>query len=153
MKFICFFNGWINFKWLITLMKCFRIEEQQNFPKYSKNHAHLFLNACLWNSDDSKRAITRYAELRAETPECFSNRDPSLSSVQIAFDNLWVFLITEVESLLSWFIRVKYDLCHKIVHIVYFLNEWENLEKYTRTIFLTYKCVTLRTIKIRLCIE
>lgn len=63
-----------------------RIQTQPRFPSFSKNHAHLFLHACYFNVEDSKRAIQRYVELRAAAPDCFDNRDIMLPNTQITYN-------------------------------------------------------------------
>lgn len=65
-----------------------RIQTQEHFPNYSKDHAHIFLYACIWNMEAAKKAIERYGEIRANAPNIFGNRDIFLPSIQSAFDNV-----------------------------------------------------------------
>lgn len=65
-----------------------RIQTQEHFPNYSKDHAHIFLYACIWNMEAAKKAIERYGEIRASAPNIFGNRDIFLPTIQSAFDNV-----------------------------------------------------------------
>jgi hypothetical protein len=67
------------------LSSFFRLQEQPRFPNYSKHHAHLFLHACIWNMDASKKAMKKYARIRAESPDIFDNRDPLSPGIQYIF--------------------------------------------------------------------
>lgn len=60
----------------------FRIKEQPRFPKFSKNHAYLFLYACFWDKTNAKKAMQKYCHLHAISPELFNNRDPMLPAIQ-----------------------------------------------------------------------
>lgn len=61
---------------------CFRIQKQPRFPKMSRNHAHQFYHACLYDMENTKNAFQRYVELRAASPDCFGIRDPLLPAMQ-----------------------------------------------------------------------
>jgi hypothetical protein len=64
------------------------MESQPNFPKFSKNYAHLFLHACYWDVAASKKAITCYVDMRSTNNEYFQNRDPLLPNLSGAYDAL-----------------------------------------------------------------
>ena len=73
----------------VTRTLCFkfsRIKEQPRFPAFSKNHAHLFLHACLWNVDDAKKALQKYSQIHANSPEIFDNRDIMGAGVQMTLN-------------------------------------------------------------------
>lgn len=65
----------------------FRIQEQPKFTNYSKDHAHLFLHACLWDEKAAKKAITKYGKIRADAPDLFNDRDIMLPAIQFVFEN------------------------------------------------------------------
>uniref|UniRef100_A0A182K9E8 CRAL-TRIO domain-containing protein n=1 Tax=Anopheles christyi TaxID=43041 RepID=A0A182K9E8_9DIPT len=62
------------------------IKDQPRFPAFSKNHAHLFLHACLWNVEDAKKALQKYAQIHANSPEVFDNRDIMGAGVQMTLN-------------------------------------------------------------------
>ncbi|XP_058116316.1 alpha-tocopherol transfer protein-like [Anopheles ziemanni] len=62
------------------------IKEQPRFPAFSKNHAHLFLHACLWNVEDAKKALQKYSQIHANSPEIFDNRDIMSAGVQMTLN-------------------------------------------------------------------
>jgi hypothetical protein len=62
------------------------MQTQPRFPNFSKNHAHLFLHACYYNVENSKKAMQRYVELRATAPDCFDNRDINLPNLQTTYN-------------------------------------------------------------------
>lgn len=74
----------------------FRLNQQSQFPNFSKNHAHQFLHACLWNVKDTKKAFQKYCQIRTGSPDLFANRDPMTDKMQnvlnIAFVNILIFL-------------------------------------------------------------
>lgn len=68
---------------LLKLFLPCRIQEQRKFPPFTKNHAILFLHACYWELEATKSALTQYVSIRANSPELFDNRDPSLKNIQL----------------------------------------------------------------------
>ncbi|XP_058821910.1 alpha-tocopherol transfer protein-like [Topomyia yanbarensis] len=58
------------------------IKQQPRFPAYTKNHAHLFLHACLWDIENGKKALQKYAHIHATAPDIFDNRDILSPGVQ-----------------------------------------------------------------------
>lgn len=62
------------------------ILEQKNFPNFTRNHAHLFLFACLWDVKNTQAALTRFVQIRSGAPDVFSERDPCLESIQSVFN-------------------------------------------------------------------
>lgn len=63
-----------------------RIKQQPRFPAFTKNHAHLFLHACLWNLEDAKKALYKYAHIHATAPDIFDNRDVLSTGVQLVLN-------------------------------------------------------------------
>lgn len=53
-----------------------RICDQPRYPTFTRNHAYLFLHACLWDVSDTKKTIHKYLKIRGNAPELFDNRDP-----------------------------------------------------------------------------
>lgn len=49
----------------------FRMIKQPRFPKMTKNHVHQFYHACIYDKEDTKKAFSRYVEVRtfAASPE------------------------------------------------------------------------------------
>ncbi|KXJ80465.1 alpha-tocopherol transfer protein-like [Aedes albopictus] len=62
------------------------IKQQPRFPAFTKNHAHLFLHACLWNLEDAKKALYKYAHIHATAPDIFDNRDVLSTGVQLVLN-------------------------------------------------------------------
>ncbi|XP_055636285.1 alpha-tocopherol transfer protein-like [Toxorhynchites rutilus septentrionalis] len=58
------------------------IKQQPRFPAYTRNHAHLFLHACLWDVENAKKALHKYGHIHATAPDIFDNRDVLLSGSQ-----------------------------------------------------------------------
>ena len=81
-NFIIMHFDQINF----CLFIAFRINAQSRFPKFSKNYAYLFLHACLGDIPSTKRALLRYIQIRAVSPEIFDNRDIMLDDIQFVYD-------------------------------------------------------------------
>lgn len=63
-----------------------RICDQPRFPKFSRNHAYLFLHACLWDIADTKKTIHKYVKIRGSSPELFDNRDPMDAGIQTIYN-------------------------------------------------------------------
>lgn len=53
-----------------------RICDQPRYPSFTRNHAYLFLHACLWDVPDTKKTIHKYLKIRGNAPDIFDNRDP-----------------------------------------------------------------------------
>lgn len=70
-----------------------RIKEQDRFPNYSKEHAHLFLHACIWDISAAKKAIQKYGNIRLNAPDVFGDRDPMLPAMQFVYENAYVFCV------------------------------------------------------------
>jgi len=66
------------------------IQEQEKFPNYSRDHAHLFLHACIWDVEAAKKAIKKYGQIRGNAPEIFNDRDPLLPSIQFVYENAFM---------------------------------------------------------------
>ncbi|XP_059619777.1 uncharacterized protein LOC132263807 [Phlebotomus argentipes] len=62
------------------------MKQQPRFPAYTKDHAYLFLHACLWVPEDAKRALQKYCQLRASSSDVFENRDVEDKAIQSVFD-------------------------------------------------------------------
>ncbi|XP_055611346.1 uncharacterized protein LOC129757959 [Uranotaenia lowii] len=62
------------------------IKQQPRFPAFTKNHAHLFLHACIWDTEFAKKALHKYAHLHATAPDIFDNRDIFSSGVQLVMN-------------------------------------------------------------------
>lgn len=60
----------------------YRIKSQEALPSYSRQHAYLFLHACIFDKDATKRALQKYASIRAGAPDLFDNRDPFHEDIQ-----------------------------------------------------------------------
>lgn len=58
-------NASLNFPVFLRMIK------QPRFPKMTKNHVHQFYHACIYDKEDTKKAFSRYVEVRsfAASPE------------------------------------------------------------------------------------
>lgn len=63
----------------------FRIKSQETLPNYSRMHAYLFLHACLFDKEATKKALKKYASIRAGAPDLFDNRDPCDENIQLVY--------------------------------------------------------------------
>lgn len=55
-------------------------------PAIADDYILLFLHACYYNHEKTKRAIEQYFTIRTNTPALFAERDPQLPNMSIVFD-------------------------------------------------------------------
>ncbi|XP_063708337.1 uncharacterized protein LOC134836970 [Culicoides brevitarsis] len=72
------------------------IKDQERFPNYSREHAHLFLHACIWDMPAAKKAIQKYGSIRLNSPDVFGDRDPMLPEMQFVYENAYMISLPKL---------------------------------------------------------